>query len=255
MIEKIVWHGFRLLVPFVRNMKKHQIPNWSSALAVLAVVVVSESVAAKWQSSSSSAEKNQFYRESLVYQTPDTPSISVQNLPLEEQQVGYLTFDRGRRLAILDRHNSRGMELLYLQYDGNSPRFFFDLFNHPPERCMASTGAEVTERYRSEHYLLDGQDYLVQSLKIADPDSTADRFVFKAIWIHPDHPVDYDSAIHLKRIKAALATVPPPPAMLMMAGLYGFKSRTDAEAYFREHALDRLRSMPIEIASEGTPYR
>ena len=210
-------------------------------IAAILVVTGAELVSSQWQSGEDTAEERGIYRKSLTYFAPTDDSVSIQNLPIEEQQVGYLVYDRGRRLAILDREASRGMELLYLEYDGNSPRFFFDLFNHPPERCMASTGAEVTERYPDSTIEIEGSQCLVQTLKVVSPDTQEARFIFKVIWVHPDHPLEYGASIHLKRIQAALATVPPPPSRLMMGGMYGFGSIEEARAFFERYVLDQLR--------------
>lgn len=223
--------------------------QFSSAIPALvlasSLVVGSELISAGWQSSGQTAEQLGLYRESLFWLPPEGNSVSVQNLPIEEQQVGYLTYDRGRRLAILDRTEPRGMEVLYLEYDGRSPRFFFDLFNHPPERCMASTGAVVTARAADELVQVDGQTALLQTLLVSAPDSGDTRHIFKLVWIHPDHPIEYGSAIHLKRLQAALATIPPPPARLVMGGLHGFDSTESARAYFAAHVLERLRLMEL----------
>jgi len=212
----------------------------SLPLSAVLLLGVSEFVSARWQAGGASAAERGIYRESLFYMTPGQ-EVSVQNLPIDERQVGFLTYDRGRRLAVLDRAESRGMELLYLEYDGNSPRFFFDLFNHPPERCMASTGAEVTERYPKEMVEVEGHPCQLEGMKIRVPGSEdGERYIFKLVWLHPDHPVDYGSAMHLKRVQAALATVPPPPARLIMAGLHGFDSPEEARAFFEAHTLENL---------------
>lgn len=214
----------------------------AAALAVL-LVAGSEGISVRWQSLGPSPEERGLYQRSLHWLPPEGVSVSVQNLPIEEQQVGYLTYDRGRRLAILDRDAARGMEVLYLEYDGNSPRFFFDLFNHPPERCMASTGATVTGREPDEIIEIDGQAALLQTLLVSAPDTGEIRHIFKLVWVHADHPIDYGSAVHLKRLQAALATVPPPPARLIMGGLHGFDSTEAARAFFSAHVIERLRLM------------
>ena len=210
-------------------------------VAAILVVTGAELVSSQWQAGEDTAEERGIYQKSLTYIPPNDDSVSIQNLPIEEQQVGYLVYDRGRRLAILDREASRGMELLYLEYDGNSPRYFFDLFNHPPEICMASTGAQVTERYPDTTIEIEGSQCLVQTLKVVSPDTDESRFIFKVIWVHPDHPLEYGASIHLKRIQAAMATVPPPPSRLMMGGMYGFASIEEARAYFDQHVMDQLQ--------------
>lgn len=225
-------------------------PAFSPKIAVVSVAAIlavtgAELVSSQWQADDDSAEQRGIYQNTLHYLTPKDDSISLQNLPIEERQVGYLTYDRGRRLAILDRETSRGMELLYLEYDGNSPRFFFDLFNHPPERCMASSGSEVTERFPDTTISIAGTPCLIQTLQVALPDTGETRYIFKGIWVHPDHPLEYGASIHLKRIQAALATVPPPPSRLMMAGLYGFDSFEEARAFFDRYVVEQLRLQPV----------
>lgn len=221
-----------------------------TAIAFVAAVLVvtgAELISSQWQADEDTAEQRGIYLKRLEYLTPKADSISLQNLPIEERQVGYLTYDRGRRLAILDREASRGMEFLYLEYDGNSPRFFFDLFNHPPERCLASAGAQVTERYPDSTITVDNTPCLVQSMKTVSSDSGESQFIFKMIWVHPDHPLEYGASIHLKRIQAALATVPPPPSRLMMAGLYGFEDFEEAQAFFHRYVVDQLRLEPAPL--------
>lgn len=198
----------------------------------------------QWQSTPETATERVLYRETLYYFPPTFSNISVQTLPIEESQVGYLTHDRGRRYAFFDRNNSSGMELLYLEYDGNSPRYFFDLFNHPPERCMASTGAEVTGRFPDTIVVHDGHEFLLQRLQVESPSSGEVRYIYKLTWVHPDHPLRYGAAVHLKRIQAALATIPPPPSRLIMAGLYGFQSEEDARKHFDEWVIDCLVTGP-----------
>jgi hypothetical protein len=206
------------------------------------LLITSELVSKQWQADPGTAELRGIYQESLQFQPPRLESVSIQTLPIEESQVGYLTHDRGRRYAYFDRKESRGMELLVLEYDGNSPRFFFDLFNHPPERCMASTGAEVTERYPTTSIEVDGTECMVQRLKVTSPQTGEDRYIFKLTWVHPDHPIRYGASIHLKRVQAALATVPPPPARLLMAGMYGFSSEEEASQFFDAWVLQSLKS-------------
>ena len=207
-------------------------------------LVSSELVSKQWQADSGTAEARGIYEDALFFRPPNLDTVSIQTLPIEESQVGYLTHDRGRRFAYFDRKESRGMELLVLEYDGNSPRFFFDLFNHPPERCMASTGAEVTAHYPTTTIQVDGNACMLQKLKVTSPNTGEDRYIFKLTWVHPDHPIRYGAAIHLKRIQAALATVPPPPARLLMAGMYGFESEEQASEFFDAWVLQFLKSAP-----------
>jgi len=209
------------------------------ALGLLAVLGA-ERISSQWQGDPDEPAETDLYREVLFYTPPESKEVSIQSLPIEDDQVGYLTHDRGRRWAFFDRKSSQGMELLYLEYDGNNPRFFFDLFNHPPERCMASTGAEVTARHDTRSISVGGADCLLQGLEVTAAETGEKRFIFKLTWVHPDHPLEYGASIHLKRIQAALATIPPPPARLLMAGLYGFETADDARAFFREHVTDHL---------------
>jgi hypothetical protein len=206
----------------------------------IGVVLASEVISSRWQAGGRSAVELGIYRESLFYTSPGH-EVSVQNLPIEVSQVGFLTYDRGHRLAILDRKESRGMEVLYLEYDGNSPRFFFDLFNHPPERCLGSTGAEVTQRYPDEVLEVSGHPCLLQSMELTPPGGGETRYIFKLVWLHPDYPFNYQASMHLKRIRAALATLPPPPSRLVMAGLHGFSTLGEARAFFDTHTLANLR--------------
>jgi hypothetical protein len=211
----------------------------ASTVLALLVVLASEVISAHWQGGRKGVAEPGIYRESLFYKLPGD-EVSVQSLPIEASQVGYLTYDRGRRLAVLDRRESRGMELLYLEYDGNGARFFFDLFNHPPERCMASTGAEVSQRFPDEVIEVSDHPCLLQSLQVTPPGGGESRFIFKLVWLHPDYPVTYRSSMHLKRVQAALATLPPPPSRLIMAGLHGFPSLEEARAFFDAHTLANL---------------
>ena len=214
--------------------------GWIYGLLGVAAISGAEVASRYWQPELDDVENGR-YESVLHYQIPDADTISIQALPIEPSQVGYLTHDRGRRFAFFDRSGSRGMELLYLEYDGNNSRFFFDLFNHPPERCMASTGAEVTERHPNEIVELDGSDGLLQRLEVVDHETKERRFIFKLTWVHPDHPLEYGASIHLKRMQAALATIPPPPARLLMAGLYGFDSEQEASAFFERYVTSQLQ--------------
>ncbi|MDF2376063.1 MAG: hypothetical protein P1U81_07460 [Verrucomicrobiales bacterium] len=220
----------------MRNAPLFWIPLTSGIL----LIGISESASKQWHATAETAAERGLYQNAIFYSPPNLPDVSVQTLPIEESQVGYLTHDRGRRYAFFDRNNSCGMELLYLEYDGNSPRFFFDLFNHPPERCMASTGAEVTGRYPDTILTYHDQEFLMQRLQVQSPSTEETRYIFKLTWVHPDHPIRYGSAIHLKRIQAALATVPPPPSRLIMAGLYGFPSEEKAREQFEEWVIASL---------------
>ena len=226
----------RIFLPSMRNAPLFWIPL---TLGIL-LIGISESASMQWQSGSETAADRGLYENAIFYSPPNLPEVSVQTLPIEESQVGYLTHDRGRRYAFFDLNESCGMELLYLEYDGNSPRFFFDLFNHPPERCMASTGAEVIERSPDQVITQGDNEFLLQHLTVQSPSPDEKRYIFKLTWVHPDHPLRYGSAIHLKRIQAALATVPPPPSRLIMAGLYGFESEEDAREHFEKWVMDSL---------------
>jgi len=204
----------------------------------------SELASLLWQPGPDVVERRGLYREVIRYTPPAIDEVDYQHLPVEHSQVGYLTHDRGRRFAFFDRTAARGMELLCLDYDGNNSRFFFDLFNHPPERCMASAGAEVSERFPDETLEVNGERYLVQRLVVTSTATGENRYIYKLTWVHSDYALSYDSSIHWKRVQAALATIPPPPALMLMGGAYGFESEKDAWAFFRRCAIEALQRTP-----------
>ena len=103
---------------------------------------------------------------------------------------------------------------------------------------MAAVGKVVDLKFRQVN-LVD-TDIEVRCVTFRETQSGRQLFVYKAIWLHREFPVRMGAAMHMRKLQAALAFKPNPPARMLMAAVFGSGNEDAAWERFRELGLSRL---------------
>ena len=212
----------------------------ATALAATAGWAISECIP-RWAWRRSVAQGSDDYRTTVDFlpEWPNDRLVQVHDLEVEEDQVAGLAYHRASRRRVIHK-NGLNMEVLYLEYEAGNPRYFEDLFYHPPERCMAAEGKVTASRLRR----ITVAETEVEIRCVTFREATSQRLlhVYKAVWLHRDFPVRMGADMHWRKVQSAMAFKPCPPARMLMAAVLGAQDETAAWELFHDVALSELRS-------------
>lgn len=146
----------------------------------------------------------------------------LQALPLRENvETGSLRFDRASfHRSPVEASAGPLRSLLFMEYRPGNPSIWHDLFTHPPEVCMRSTGCSLDETLPSRFIELGGRKIPVRCLKFREPVTGAPLYIFKMVWLPEESPIQPDTEKPEKRplwIRMALARLPSPPGAAFLA--------------------------------------
>lgn len=139
----------------------------------------------------------------------------------EHVETGALQFDRAtfHRSPVADS-GSALLSLLFLEYHPGNPSLWNDLFTHPPESCMRSTGCTLEEVVESRFVVLGGRKFPVRCLKYREPVSGAPLYIFRMVWLPEESPIQPQGEREEKRdlwFRMALSRLPSPPGAVLLA--------------------------------------
>ncbi len=138
----------------------------------------------------------------------------------EHVETGAIRYDSAtfHRTPIEDDNVIRS--LLFMEYRPGNPSLWNDLFTHPPEVCMRTTGCQLEATLPSRPIQIGGRDIPVRCLRFREPTSPSPLFIFKLVWLPESSPIQPSSEKPEKRplwMQMAFSRMPSPPGSVLLA--------------------------------------
>lgn len=157
--------------------------------------------------------------------------------PLRFDDASYLRgkHERGEPLAVV-----------CFAYHPDNRNLWTDLFTHPPEVCMRSSGCAMEQVFPARSLSLGQQSIPVRILKYRDPSNGTPLFVLKAIWLPPESPIQPSTTLADLRalwVSMALNRIPHPPGAVLLTGVWGVEQESTAWEIF-ERQVGRYFRLP-----------
>lgn len=110
--------------------------------------------------------------------------------------------------------------LLFLEYRAGNESLWNDLFTHPPEVCMRSSGCTLESVLPSREFVVGGESIPVRCFFYREPITGAPLFLFKMVWLPPESPIHPSTEKPEKRplwIQMAFTRRQEPPGAVFLA--------------------------------------
>lgn len=110
--------------------------------------------------------------------------------------------------------------LLFLEYHSGNENLWNDLFTHPPEVCMRSSGCTLEAVLPSREIRMEEQTIPVRCFFYREPVTGNPLFLFKMIWLPPKSPIHPSTEKPEKRplwLKMAFTRRQEPPGAVFLA--------------------------------------
>lgn len=212
------------------------------ALLLLSVLLAGGEIARHWWLNPSETQWG-----SIVMPTLDVPAMekggSLLSRPVNNVDTGALRFDEAAYLQGKHEHGDP-LAVLFLTYRPNNRSLWTDLFTHPPEVCMRSSGCALEETLPARALDLGDQSVPVRILKYREPSNGSSLFIFKTIWLPPGSPIQPGENMADLRalwVSMALNRIPHPPGAVLLAGIWGVEQADTAWAIFQHSVVPHVR--------------
>lgn len=153
----------------------------------------------------------------------------------ENVDTGPLRFDGA---AYLRGQHERGdtLAVIAFAYRPANQNLWTDLFTHPPEVCMRSSGCALEQVFPARSLAIGSQAIPVRILKYRDPSNGSPLFVLKTIWLPPESPIQPGTTMADLRslwVSMALHRIPHPPGAVLLTGVWGVEQESIAWDIFQ----------------------
>lgn len=169
-------------------------------------------------------------------------TASLISLPLEGNiDTGFLRFDHADYLR--GEHDQGNLSVLFFSYRPNNRNLWSDLFSHPPEVCMRSSGCTHEGTMPTRFLKLGEEEIPVRILKYRDPTNGAALFVLRAIWLPPGSPIQPGNSLDDLRdvwVAMAIHRIPHPPGAVLLTGIWGVEEVESAWKIFQNRVAPHL---------------
>lgn len=187
------------------------------------------------------------------WETVPVPSLDISamegvagfsSLPVEDNvETGPLKFDHA---AYLQGTHEEGdpLAVLFFSYRSNNRNLWTDLFTHPPEVCMRSSGCALESTPPARSLTLGSHSVPVRILKYRDPANRRPLYILKAVWLPPGSPIQAgDDMADLRAlwVDMALHRIPHPPGAVLLTAIWGVEREDVAWDLFLNRVGKHLR--------------
>jgi len=110
--------------------------------------------------------------------------------------------------------------ILFLEYDPGNDSIWHDLFMHPPEVCMRSSGCVLDAVLPARSVTIGTQEIPVRCFRYREPVTGHPLFLFKLVWLPENSPILPTTEKPEKRplwIRMALTRRQTPPGSVLLA--------------------------------------
>ena len=225
--------------------RKSRIATWLS-LAALPLALVSAEALAWWWTHPPEPEEG---RQVLTYVLPADDETS-SRIPVTEKVTRALACDRSEA-GWIEGDSGLKINVNYFGWDDTTTSGLANAFSHQPEVCMGNLGQKVEAFLPDRRHSIEGHELVFDTTQFQD-EAGRPLFIFKLCWAEGMEGVNLlregpgSARARQSKIKSTVRRQFPRYARVLMLGVHGAQSDTEAWEAVREKVLSDLSFRQIQ---------